>query len=159
MLDMATCAMAFRLLRMHGYHVSSGKRGALFGLNLEHACICVNLKPESVLCRCASSIQRSIQFPRFHRSASERHGGVARTVQGVAGSDVGGGAGPREHLFMVRKTAEAKTVFRFRRSGRGRTCAQVPLLRDPGPAGAQEEHRAFQDRRLPDAEISIPVRS
>jgi len=25
MLDMATCAMAFRLLRLHGYDVSSGK--------------------------------------------------------------------------------------------------------------------------------------
>jgi hypothetical protein len=25
MMDMATCAMAFRLLRMHGYDVSSGK--------------------------------------------------------------------------------------------------------------------------------------
>ena len=41
----------------------------------------------------------------------------------------------------------------------GGACAEIPLLRHPRPAGAQVEHWTFQDRELPYAKISIPVRS
>ena len=166
MLDMATCAMAFRLLRLHRYDVSSGKwaRVSCFWFPLK-----VSSHPDrnrqtesKVSCRCVVPIQQRVQLPQLDPGPSQRHRGLAAAAESLAHPDHGGWAGPGEHRLLVVRAPQGAAVFRQDikncRPRRGRIRAQISLPLQHGPAGAQVEHRTLQEAGLPDAEVAVPVR-